>query len=128
MEAAIKLARHYTKRSALMAFHGGYHGMTAGALSAMGNLNPKGIPNVTAQNTHFLPYPYRFRCPFGTDGEQTDQLSIDYIRTVLSDPEGGVTRPPLCSSKWCKVKAAAFPPRPSGCVDYARSPASWALC
>ncbi|MDP9530648.1 diaminobutyrate--2-oxoglutarate transaminase family protein [Pseudomonas protegens] len=93
VEAAIKLARHYTKRAALMAFHGGYHGMTAGALSAMGNLNPKGIPSVTAQNTHFLPFPYRFRCPFGTDGEQTDQLSLEYIRTVLSDPEGGVTRP-----------------------------------
>ncbi|PHN29698.1 MULTISPECIES: diaminobutyrate--2-oxoglutarate transaminase family protein [Pseudomonas] len=93
VEAAIKLARHYTKRSTLMAFHGGYHGMTAGALSAMGNLGPKSINNVTTQNTHFLPFPYRFRCPFGTDGKQTDQLSIDYIRTVLSDPEGGVTRP-----------------------------------
>lgn len=93
VEAAIKLARHYTKRSTLMAFHGGYHGMTAGALSAMGNLSPKAGNGLIAQGTHFLPFPYRFRCPFGTDGEQTDQLSIDYIRTVLSDPEGGVTKP-----------------------------------
>lgn len=93
VEAAIKLARHYTKRSTLMAFHGGYHGMTAGALSAMGNLHPKADNGLIAQGTHFLPFPYRFRCPFGTDGEATDQLSIDYIRTVLSDPEGGVTKP-----------------------------------
>lgn len=93
VEAAIKLARHYTKRSTLMAFHGGYHGMTAGALSAMGKLSPKVGNGLIAQGTHFLPFPYRFRCPFGTDGENTDQLSIDYIRTVLSDPEGGVTKP-----------------------------------
>ncbi|MBV6749465.1 diaminobutyrate--2-oxoglutarate transaminase family protein [Pseudomonas chlororaphis] len=91
VEAAIKLARHYTQRSPLMAFHGGYHGMTAGALSAMGNLNPKA--GLIAQGTHFLPFPYRFRCPFGTDGEHTDRLSIDYIRTVLCDPESGVSKP-----------------------------------
>jgi len=93
VEAAIKLARHYTRRSPLMAFHGGYHGMTAGALSAMGKLTPKSGDGLIAQGTHFLPFPYRFRCPFGTDGEHTDQLSIDYIRTVLSDPEGGVAKP-----------------------------------
>ncbi|MGR4972803.1 diaminobutyrate--2-oxoglutarate transaminase family protein [Pseudomonas sp. LARHCG127] len=93
VEAAIKLARHYTKRSPLMAFHGGYHGMTAGALSAMGKLSPKTGDGMIAQGTHFLPFPYRFRCPFGTNGEHTDQLSIDYIRTVLSDPEGGVAKP-----------------------------------
>lgn len=91
VEAAIKLARHYTQRSPLMSFHGGYHGMTAGALSAMGNLNPKA--GLLAQGTHFLPFPYRFRCPFGTDGEHTDRLSIEYIRTVLSDPESGVPKP-----------------------------------
>ncbi|MCE0460734.1 MULTISPECIES: diaminobutyrate--2-oxoglutarate transaminase family protein [Pseudomonas] len=93
VEAAIKLARHYTRRSPLMAFHGGYHGMTAGALSAMGKLTPKTGDGLIAQGTHFLPFPYRFRCPFGTDGEHTEQLSIDYIRTVLSDPEGGVAKP-----------------------------------
>ncbi|WP_419735754.1 diaminobutyrate--2-oxoglutarate transaminase family protein [Pseudomonas sp. COR18] len=93
VEAAIKLARHYTRRSALMAFQGGYHGMTAGALSAMGNLRPKSNHGIVAQDTHFLPFPYRFRCPFGTSGEHTEQLSIDYIRNVLCDPEGGVTKP-----------------------------------
>ncbi|MCV4264231.1 diaminobutyrate--2-oxoglutarate transaminase family protein [Pseudomonas capsici] len=93
VEAAIKLARHYTQRTPLMAFHGGYHGMTAGALSAMGNLKPKINTGAVNPGTHFLPFPYALRCPFGTDGTQTDQLSIEYIRTVLSDPEGGVQKP-----------------------------------
>ena len=75
-----------------MAFHGAYHGMTAGALAVSGNLTPKSAGG-NGRDVHFLPYPYAFRCPFGTDGSATDQLSINYIRTVLSDPESGITKP-----------------------------------
>jgi diaminobutyrate-2-oxoglutarate transaminase len=91
VEAAMKLAKHHTDRPGILAFQGGYHGMTAGALAAMGNLRPK--TSQWLSGVHFMPYPYAFRCPFGTDGSQTDKLSIDYIRNVLSDPESGVTRP-----------------------------------
>ncbi|KVC86527.1 2,4-diaminobutyrate 4-aminotransferase [Burkholderia ubonensis] len=91
-EAAVKLARHYTGRSTIMAFHGAYHGMTAGALAASGNLMPKSAGG-SGHGVHFLPYPYAFRCPFGTDGSATDQLSINYVRAVLSDPESGITKP-----------------------------------
>jgi len=69
-----------------------YHGMTAGALAASGNLTPKSAGS-HGRDVHFLPYPYAFRCPFGTNGSATDQLSINYIRTVLSDPESGITKP-----------------------------------
>lgn len=93
VEAAIKLARHYTQRSTLLAFQGGYHGMTAGALSAMGNLKPKFHAAAVTAGTHFMPFPYPLRCPFGTDGRHTEQLSIDYLRTLLSDPESGVQQP-----------------------------------
>ncbi|WP_186196435.1 diaminobutyrate--2-oxoglutarate transaminase family protein [Burkholderia gladioli] len=93
VEAAIKLARHHTGRSSIMAFHGAYHGMTAGSLAAMGNLNAKRAPGMATSGVHFLPYPYRFRCPFGTDGTSTDTLSINYIDNVLSDPESGIAKP-----------------------------------
>ena len=91
VEAAMKLTKHHADRPGILAFQGGYHGMTAGALAAMGNLRPK--TSQWLSGVHFMPYPYAFRCPFGTDGSQTDKLSIDYIRNVLSDPESGVTRP-----------------------------------
>ncbi len=93
VEAAIKLSKFYTQRPKIIAFHGAYHGMTAGALGAMGNLLPKSAIGVDAGGVHFAPYPYKFRCPFGTDGNQTDQLSINYIRTILSDPESGIPKP-----------------------------------
>lgn len=91
VEAALKLTKHHTDRPGILAFQGGYHGMTAGALAAMGNLRPKASQWLSG--VHFMPYPYALRCPFGTDGSQTDKLSIDYLRNVLSDPESGVTRP-----------------------------------
>jgi len=93
VEAALKLAKHYTGSPSIMAFHGAYHGMTAGSLAAMGNLGPKSRPGMNTQGVHFLPFPYTLRCPFGTDGSQTDRLSIDYIRNVLSDPESGIAKP-----------------------------------
>lgn len=92
VEAAFKLVRFATGRQNIIAFHGAYHGMTGGALGAMGNLLPKTM-NITSSGIHFAPYPYRFRCPFGSDGSETDRLSINYLRTILSDPESGITKP-----------------------------------
>jgi len=93
VEAAMKLARYATKRRPIIAFHGAYHGMTGGALAAMGNLVAKSGIGLDTCGIHFAPYPYRYRCPFGTDGTQTDELSASYLRTLLHDPDGGVPKP-----------------------------------
>ena len=62
-EAAIKLAKYVSKRSALIAFNGGFHGRTLGALSVTFS-NPKYregyeplIPNV-----YMAPYANCYRC------------------------------------------------------------------
>jgi diaminobutyrate-2-oxoglutarate transaminase len=93
VEAAIKLTKCYTQRDAILAFHGGYHGMTAGALGAMGNVSVKSALTGASHGVHFAPYPYAFRCPFGTDGSKTEELSLNYIRTLLSDQESGLPKP-----------------------------------
>ena len=41
VEAALKLVRTATGRSTVLSFQGGYHGMSQGALSLMGNLGAK---------------------------------------------------------------------------------------
>lgn len=92
-EAAMKLTRLFTNRPTIIAFHGAYHGMTSGALGAMGNLLPKSGPGFGAGHVHFAPFPYRFRCPFGTHGEETERLCLNYLRTILADPEAGVPKP-----------------------------------
>jgi diaminobutyrate-2-oxoglutarate transaminase len=109
VEAALKLAKFYTKRQGIMAFHGSYHGMTSGALGLMGNLHPKTGVGLAAAGVQFAPFPYRFRCPFGTNGAQTDQLSINYIRTILSDPESGVSKPAAIIVEAVQGEGGAIP-------------------
>ncbi|SOC84018.1 diaminobutyrate-2-oxoglutarate transaminase [Ensifer adhaerens] len=93
VEAAIKLAKTATGRSNVVAFSGAYHGMSQGSLSLMGSLGPKAPVGQLVPGTHFFPYPYSYRCPFGRGGEETAQLSGEYFERALKDPEGGINRP-----------------------------------
>ncbi|MEU6118183.1 diaminobutyrate--2-oxoglutarate transaminase family protein [Streptomyces sp. NPDC047117] len=101
VEAALTLVRTATGRSGLMAFTGAYHGMTAGALAASGGARDTSVTR--------LPYPYAYRCPFGTGGgrdtgeaadgggpeaaERGAELSARWAENALADPKSGVPRP-----------------------------------
>ncbi|CAG8865484.1 Diaminobutyrate--2-oxoglutarate aminotransferase [Pseudomonas fluorescens] len=94
VEAALKLVRTATGRSTVLAFQGGYHGMTQGALSLMGSLGPKQpLGALLSNGVQFMPYPYDYRCPFGLGGEAGVQANLHYLENLLSDPEAGVSRP-----------------------------------
>jgi diaminobutyrate-2-oxoglutarate transaminase len=95
VEAAIKLFKTATGRRSVLAFQGAYHGMTMGSLGLMGNVEPKAKVSGFMSEIQFLPFPYSFRSPFGTDAAETDRLSLAYIDNLLSDPEGGVTKPAM---------------------------------
>ena len=92
VEAAIKLAKTATGRSSVVAFHGAYHGMTQGALSITGNLGAKEQVHGLMPYTHFLPYPYPYRCPFGL-GDRDGAVASRYFERVLKDPESGISKP-----------------------------------
>lgn len=93
VEAAIKLFKTATGRRSVIAFHGAYHGMTAGALSLTGNLSAKHRVASLMPDVGFMPYPYSYRCPFGLGGKATAQVSLAYIERMLTDPEGGIPLP-----------------------------------
>jgi diaminobutyrate-2-oxoglutarate transaminase len=93
VEAAIKLVKIATGRRTMMAFHGGYHGMTNGALSMMGNLGCKTPVPGLMPDVHFLPYPYAYRCPMGSCGDTCNGTCSNYIETILTDDESGIAKP-----------------------------------
>lgn len=93
IEAALKLAKVATGRQTILSFHGAYHGMTQGTLNLMGNLGPKTATGGLVSGVQFLPYPYEYRSPFGLDSAGTVSASLNYIETILTDPEGGVPSP-----------------------------------
>jgi diaminobutyrate-2-oxoglutarate transaminase len=88
VEAAMKLTRFATRRHTIIAFHGAYHGMTGGALAAMGDATIKSAAGLGTTGVHFAPYPNARQCPFGSD--DSDTMSANYLRTILTDPECGV--------------------------------------
>jgi diaminobutyrate-2-oxoglutarate transaminase len=92
IEAALKLFKTATGRGCVLAFHGAYHGMTAGSLALTGNLTAKSSIGSLMPDVHYLPYPYPYRCPFGL-GEAGQRASLAYLQHVLNDPESGITKP-----------------------------------
>ena len=94
VEAAIKLVKIATGRKTIMAFHGGYHGMTNGSLSMMGNLGTKSPVSGLMPDVHFLPYPYAYRCPFGDcSSSSCNRSCVNYIEHLLKDDESGISKP-----------------------------------
>ncbi|MER5929282.1 aminotransferase class III-fold pyridoxal phosphate-dependent enzyme [Streptomyces sp. NPDC002054] len=80
VEAALTLVRTATGRTGLLAFTGGYHGMTAGALAASGGSRESRATR--------LPYPQDYRCPFGAGGPEGAELAARWTEHLLDDPKG----------------------------------------
>jgi 4-aminobutyrate aminotransferase len=84
VEGAIKLARYATRRPALIAFQGAFHGRTYGALSLTASKSyyreryEPFLPGV-----YHVPYPYPYRNPTGSSDEATLDYVFDYIDEML---------------------------------------------
>ncbi len=91
IEAAMKLTRFATGRHTIVAFHGAYHGMTSGALAAMGESSIKSASAAGTTGVHFAPYPNSLHCPFGSN--DSDRFAAAYLRTLLTERSCGIPLP-----------------------------------
>jgi len=57
VEAAFKICRRFTGRTDILAFHGGYHGMSLGALAATSSYTARLGAGVSLPNVRRIPYP-----------------------------------------------------------------------
>ncbi len=93
VEAALKLARIHTKRNLIISFQGAYHGMTTGALSVTSNLNSRKGLHIINQGTHFAPYSYCYRCPFGKRPDSCKLECASSLKDALENPHSGIDKP-----------------------------------
>lgn len=93
VEAAIKLCKIATGRSEVIAFHGGYHGGTAGAMSVSGEVSIKAVVANDMPGVHFFPYSYCVRCPIGLTPDACATNCATYLERALVDPYGGIPKP-----------------------------------
>ncbi|MGJ5816159.1 acetyl ornithine aminotransferase family protein [Paludibaculum fermentans] len=112
IEAALKMARYHSGRDKFVAFLGGFHGRTMGALSLTGSksVQKRGFAPLMGGVTH-IPYAYCYRCAYGKQPETcavecvqvlekqlfTTILPAEEVAAVFVEPvqgEGGYVVPP----------------------------------
>ena len=112
VEAAIKLARHHTKRFNVIAFLGSFHGRTLGslAMTASRTVQRRGFGPM-APGVFHAPYANPYRCPLAGGAERCAEeclayverqifahlVSPDEVAAIIFEPiqgEGGYVVPP----------------------------------
>ncbi len=84
IEAAMKLARYHTKRQGIIAFYGGFHGRTMGALSLTASKVQQRrrffpvVPGVV-----HAPFPYSYRRPEGMNEAQFIKECVAFIEEKI---------------------------------------------
>jgi len=111
IEASVKLAKYATRRPAIIAFKGGFHGRTHGAMALTSSgVKYRGHFEPLVGGVHFAPYPYLLRNPTGRDADAAVANSLagieelfatvvypDDVAAILVEPilgEGGYVVPP----------------------------------
>jgi len=88
-EAAIKMARRYTGRHEVIAFHGAFHGRTYGAMAAGGKCGvKKGFGPMPPGFLH-APFPYCYRCPIGSTPDRCKLHTTQYLDWLLETESVG---------------------------------------
>ena len=84
IEGSIKLARYATGRDKIIAFFGGFHGRTMGALALTASkaVQRRGFGPLPGGVVH-APYPYCYRCPFGKEPANCAVECVGYIENTL---------------------------------------------
>ncbi|RBQ28561.1 diaminobutyrate--2-oxoglutarate transaminase [Aliarcobacter vitoriensis] len=83
VETALKLARLVKKRSNIIAFTNGYHGLSQGSLAVTGNNQYRDESYISRTNATFMPY----------DGYFGDFNTLKYLRKFIEDSSSGVDLP-----------------------------------
>jgi 4-aminobutyrate aminotransferase len=82
IEAAVKLAKYATRRPALIAFRGGFHGRTHGAMALTSSgVKYRGHFEPLPGSVHFAPFPYVLRNPTG----RTDAAALAYSLAAVEE-------------------------------------------
>ncbi len=79
VEAALKMARYHSGRDKFIAFFGGFHGRTMGALSLTGSKIVQRRRFHPTLPVHHVPYSYCYRCPYG---KQPETCAVECVKEI----------------------------------------------
>ena len=85
VEAAVKLAKYATRRPAIVAFRGGFHGRTHAAMALTSSgVKVRGHYEPLPGSVYFAPFPYALRNPTGRSDEAALRFTLDAIDELFA--------------------------------------------
>ncbi len=88
VEAAMRLAKSYTKKYEFLSFWGGFHGKTAGTMSLIGDGTKNGL-GPSLPGTYLTPYADCYRCPLGLRYPACGIECAQFARKVVKNSTTG---------------------------------------
>lgn len=88
VEAAIRLAKSYTKKFEVLSFWGGFHGKTGGVLGLIGDPFKQNW-GVLHPGLHLAPYADCYRCPFKMDYPRCGLYCLEFVKKVIANNTAG---------------------------------------
>jgi 4-aminobutyrate aminotransferase/(S)-3-amino-2-methylpropionate transaminase len=80
VENAVKVARHYTKRAAVITFENAFHGRTYLTMTMTSKVKPYKFGfGPFMSDVYRMPYAYCYRCPFGMKYPECNTCCADYL-------------------------------------------------
>jgi len=92
VEIAIKFAKAFTGAFEILAFHGGFHGKTQGALSLSTARHLREVFLPLLPGAIHAPYAYCYRCVFGREYPGCGMQCLSYVEYLLKSPASAVDR------------------------------------
>ncbi|HID85847.1 MAG TPA: aminotransferase class III-fold pyridoxal phosphate-dependent enzyme, partial [Anaerolineae bacterium] len=84
VENAVKIARHFSKKEAIIAFDGAFHGRTLLTMTLTGKVKPYKFGfGPFAPEIYRLPYCYCYRCSFGLDYPGCGLHCVEHIEKAF---------------------------------------------
>lgn len=114
VEAALKIARMYTRKRKIISRYRSYHGSTAASISVTGELRRLPVDGYhTVPGTIFAPECYCYRCPLKLSYPNCDVACVDYIDYILKNEAdvAGVIVEPVVGSNGVIVPPPEYLPR-----------------
>jgi 4-aminobutyrate aminotransferase/(S)-3-amino-2-methylpropionate transaminase len=114
VENAVKFARAFTRRQALIAFTGGFHGRTLLTMSLTSKVHPyKAGLGPFAPGVHRAPYAYCYRCPLGLEHPRCElacaaAVEQMFVTTVAEEEVAALVVEPIQGEGGFIVPPAGF--------------------
>jgi diaminobutyrate-2-oxoglutarate transaminase len=113
IEAALMLAEIATGRREHIAVQGGFHGCSRAARSVSSGGDLRKQPVTLSPAVHFLPYPQKYRCPFGIGGDDSVALAINAIDNLFTNPQSGLSSPASVLTEFVLGEGGVIPAVPA---------------